>query len=314
MADSISGGKVELLSPGNSVDGISFYLQWFAEAWVHNGGKMLKPKFQLPHILRVLLGRYLSWLNFSRRKSLIVLSSGRIESAACPYLFAYEIIPVLWDVWPANLPPLISFIRRHKVKTLFCTSSQTVEKLRRVFPKLVVVWVPEGIKIEAYPNGDKLINRPVDILSYGRQMEGLMSELLEISKQKSMNVLFRKGREHLFSTPDELTKGLRSSKLTICYPQSMTHPRRAAGLETLTQRYWEAMLSGTLPIGHAPRELITVCGYNPVVELGANPCGRIEKILGNIADYQNLVDKNRKVAEDIAGWDKRMPAIMEELG
>ena len=93
----------------------------------------------------------------------------------------------------------------------------------------------------------------------------------------------------------------------------MTHSERAQNIETLTQRYWEAMLTGTLLVGHAPQELINVCGYNPVIELGDNPTQVIKEILSNVESYQTLAERNRECAEEKAEWDKRMTEIMEIL-
>lgn len=306
---------VALLSPGSGAGGIQFFLQWFAEAWSLSGGNIKKRRFIWPHYCRVLLGRYWPGISFSRRNRLLVLGSGRIESVAWPSMLFNEIVPVLWDVWPDKVAPLCKFVRRNKVKLLFCTSSYAVEKLKSLLPGVDIRWIPEGIKIDAYPKGKNLVERSVDILSYGRQMSGVMDKLRDFSANEKLNVLFRdkEGNAHLFSTFDDLVNGLQSSKLTICYPQSVTHPERAKNTETLTQRYWEAMLTGTLLIGQAPKELIEVCGYNPVIELGDNPTQVVKEILSNIEKYQSLADRNRACAEEKAGWDKRMPEIMEIL-
>jgi hypothetical protein len=222
-------------------------------------------------------------------------------------------VPFLWDVWPDKIAPLIRFVRRNKIRTLFCTSSQIVEILKSRLLGVEIHWIPEGIKVDAYPKGENLKNRPVDILSYGRQMTSVVDELRDIVLTDKLNVLFREGDAHLFRTFDDLVNGLQSSKITICYPQSKTHPERAQNIETLTQRYWEAMLTGTLIVGAASKELIDVCGYNPIIELGDDSVKVVRDILSNIEDYQELADKNRKCAEEKAGWDKRMPEIMEIL-
>ena len=304
---------VKLLSPGQSVSGLSYYKQWFEEAWCGAGGGVVAPQFKWPHFLKVVLGRAWPGFSFSRRSRLLTVSSGRVESVAWPGLLTNEIVPMLWDVWPHNVPPLVKFVKRNKVRLIFCTSSQTVERLRGLLPETRVVWVPEGIKVAAYPCGSKLKDRLVDIVSYGRQMRSVVDLLRDYARDKQIKALFRSGKAHLFANFEELTAGLRSSKVTICYPQSITHPEYAKGLETLTQRYWEAMLSGTLLAGHAPRELVEVCGYNPVIELGESPCKILDEVLLHIDEWQALADKNRKCAEEIGGWDKRMPMIMEAL-
>jgi hypothetical protein len=266
-----------------------------------------------PHALRVVLGRNWPGFNFSRKNRLLVLGSGRVESVSWPKLLTHEIVPFLWDVWPDKIVPSIRFIRRNKIRTLFCTSSQVVEILKSSLSGVDIHWIPEGIKVEAYLKGDNLKNRPVDILSYGRQMNAVVDQLRVIVNDEKLDALFREGDAHLFSTFDDLVQGLQLSKMSICYPQSVTHPNRAQNIETFTQRYWEAMLTGSLLVGHAPQELIDVCGYNPVIELGDNPTQVIKEILSNVEDYQVLADRNRACAEEKAGWDKRMTEIMEIL-
>ena len=69
-----------------------------------------------------------------------------------------------------------------------------------------------------------------------------------------------------------------------------------------------------LMVGHAPRELVDLIGYNPVIELDkANPNVQIQDILTHIDDYQELVDKNRETALRLGCWDKRMQNVMAWL-
>lgn len=304
---------LKLLSPGDIGDSVAFYQHWFSEAWEAAGGIVVSNSTIWPHAARVILGRNWPGFNFSRKNKLLVLGSGRVESVSWPKLLTHEIVPFLWDVWPDKIAPLIRFVRRNKIRTLFCTSSQVVEILKSILSGVDIHWIPEGIKVEAYPKGENLKNRPVDILSYGRQMIPVTDKLRDLALSEKLNVLFREGDAHLFSTFDDLVQGLQVSKMSICYPQSMTHSERAQNTETLTQRYWEAMLTGTLIVGAAPKELIEVCGYSPVIELGDNPTQVITEILSNVESYQALVDRNRECAEEKAGWDKRMTEIMEIL-
>ena len=114
-----------------------------------------------------------------------------------------------------------------------------------------------------------------------------------------------------------MREAMGDAKITVCLPKSMTHPDMAQGIETLTQRYWEAMLSRMVIVGHAPMELIDICGYNPVLEL---PDDKeqintfILNILSNIEDYQELVDKNRQTALEKGIWSIRMKGVVEWLG
>ena len=76
------------------------------------------------------------------------------------------------------------------------------------------------------------------------------------------------------------------------------------------------MLSRTVIVGHAPKELIDICGYNPVLELPDDK-DRINTfildILSNIEDYQELVDRNRKTALEKGIWSIRMKGVVEWL-
>lgn len=89
----------------------------------------------------------------------------------------------------------------------------------------------------------------------------------------------------------------------------------AGDVETLTQRYWECMLSGTLIVGHAPKELVDLLGYNPVIELETDEDigSRLSQILDNISSYQELADKNLAVARENASWDTRMTRLLPQL-
>ncbi len=89
----------------------------------------------------------------------------------------------------------------------------------------------------------------------------------------------------------------------------------AGDVETLTQRYWECMLSGTLIVGHAPKELVDLLGYNPVIELETDEDigNRFSQILDNISSYQELADKNLAAARENASWDTRMTRILQQL-
>ena len=74
------------------------------------------------------------------------------------------------------------------------------------------------------------------------------------------------------------------------------------------------MLSGNLIVGRAPKELIELVGYNPVIDVDWNAPGeQLKNILTNIKDYQTLVDKNFKVALKYASWDNRINDIKKIL-
>lgn len=301
-----------LLSVGDG--GIFPYQNWFCEAWRRAGGAC-KRQVSVPHAIRAAFGHAgLGFATGVRRGRLLVCGSRRIDSVAWPWCYAYEIVPVIWDLWPGNLPTFARFIRNNRVRTLFCTSSQQVEKLRQMFPQVNAVWLPEGIDIASYPCGGPLVTRPIDVLEYGRRNARVHDSLVKRGFVRDHRLLFQSGDALLFPDFPSMTAAIRQAKISICHPQCDTNPQCAGTIETLTQRYWEGMLSGTLIVGRAPRELINLCGYNPVVELQGRLAEEIEDILAHIGDYQVLVDRNRAFAERNADWSCRIPLVKKALG
>ena len=289
------------------------YMSWFSTAWEESGGGC-KLDVRLPRKVRAVFGRLgLSVSTGIKCGRLLVCGGHRVESVAWPWCYFYEIVPVMWDVWPECLEPLVKFIKKNKVKLVFCTSSQQAQYLEEHVAGLKAVWLPEGIDVASYALGKRLTERSIDILEYGRRKAAVHDDLVAYSWRRAVNHVYRDGTGLLFPDFDSMTAGIRSAKITICYPQCDTKPWRAGNIETLTQRYWEGMLSGTLIAGRAPKELINLCGYNPVITLGEHPAQQIEDVLNHIEDYQELVDRNRKYAEENADWSKRIPIVMKAL-
>ena len=77
-----------------------------------------------------------------------------------------------------------------------------------------------------------------------------------------------------------------------------------------------SMVSTCLLVGHAPKEMVELFSYNPVVEIDMeDPVGQIREILENFSDYIPLIEKN--YTETVANhtWAKRweqMARIMQE--
>ncbi len=301
---------VTLVMPGEG--DFHKFQYWFAKAWKDAGGGVIED-VQMPHKFRAAMGRLFGRAIGSPRRRLMILGCHRIESVAWPWCWRNEIIPVMWDLWPENFGYFVRFLKRNKVRLCFVTASRNVEKLNAACPDLKVIWVPEGIDSRPYPMGTALSERSIDVLNYGRQVAWVNDAIAAHDFGRTIKHVYPKGDVVLFKDFDALTAAIRDAKMAVCYPQCDTNPQRCGDVETLTQRYWECMLSGTLMIGRAPQELIDLCGYNPVLTLGENPARQIEDILNHIGEYQELADRNRKYAEENADWSKRIPIVMEAL-
>ena len=284
---------VQWLRPVNR-GGYQFFREWATEEWEKSGG-IIKEDIKFPWKLKMFLGKLgLCRSFFSKKQCLVICVGGRIDYYAWPWCYFYEIVPIIWDCWPKYWEQLVTDVRRMKISMVFCTSRQTAEYLRSHAEKKVdVYWLPEGIKSDLYPMGPVLDERKTDVMQFGRDANGKIR----------------------YPTHESFTAALRDAKIVTCYPRCDTHPEQAGNLETLTQRYWECMLSGCLIVGRAPRELIDLIGYDPVI---SHPLDGVDEymkeLLPHIGDYQLLVDRNRATAEKLADWSNRMPLIKQALG
>jgi len=222
----------------------------------------------------------------------------------------YEIIPMVWDCWPCYFGKMCAWIEKHQVRTAVFTSKQTAERMQERFPQMNILHCPEGIDTSKYAEGKPLKDRSVDVLEFGRSNE----KVLKSAFPSSVNHVCTKKNGQFVFTNEELFAALGDAKITIALPRSITQPEIAGDIETLTQRYWENMLSRIVMIGHAPQELIDLIGYCPVIEMDfEKPIEQIMNILSHIEDYQDLVDKNRKVALELGDWKLRMKQVAQFL-
>lgn len=238
-----------------------------------------------------------------------------VEAANMPFdtfpdYLCYEIIPMFWDCWPRYFEKVASWLKKHRVNTAFFTSSQTAEKMKELCPALHVCYLPEAIETNLYKAGKNLNDRKYDYLEFGRCCNYVDTSSLP----ESVRVLSSRNEKGALATRQLLIDALADSKITICLPRSVNQPEIAEGIETLTQRYWECMLSRVIIIGKAPRELVDLIGYNPVIELDKEHFAeQVADILGHLKEYQELVDKNREMALRHGDWKCRVSQLMEIL-
>lgn len=217
----------------------------------------------------------------------------------------YEIIPFVWDCWPCYFEKMCLWLQKHQVRTAIFTSSQTAERMQARFPKMNILHCPEGIDESIYLEGKQLKERAIDFLEYGRNTD-------RIVKYDYHNLKVIRGQKDGKNTLSfkDLLATIQNAKIVAAYPKNWTDPEKAGGIETLTQRYWECMLSRCVMIGHAPKELIDLIGYNPVIEIDlSDPDKQLRNILTSIGNYQGLVDKNRVTALRLGNWETRMKQL-----
>ena len=225
-------------------------------------------------------------------------------------VLTHEVVPFIWDCWPCFYDMMETWLIRHNVKTAIFTSRQEMEGMKQRCPHIDMIWCPEGVETSRYTAGKLLTERTIDLLEFGRSNEKIILK----GAFDGINHVTTKVGDNFIYNDEQLYEAMGNAKVAICLPRSVTHPKEAGGIETLTQRYWECMLSRIVMVGHAPKELIDLICYNPCVEIDYdNVQTQIIDIIKHIDRYQNLVDRNLYFARKNGSWDMRIRNLMQWL-
>lgn len=311
---------VKIVNVPRNVADKQIYMQSFCEAWIKTRNDYVEPGkwFRYKWFKDVLKAISLTGLSFDKRKAYLVCSrGGHLLKSSLPYNMRGEIIPMLWDCWPDTWDKLERDLKLLGCHTVFVTSSDVAREMNKRFPQYNFIHVPEGVNINEYKKGGPLTGRHIDVYELGRRHEQYHRKLVEGGLQDMCNFVYaekpRKGTAIVFDTWDAFIDKLCDTKIIISFPASMTDAAKAS-IETLTIRYWESMLSRCVIVGHAPKELVDILGFNPVIEADmGDPAAQLKHILDNIAGYQEVVDRNYNAAKRIASWDLRMATILKVL-
>lgn len=239
-----------------------------------------------------------------------------------PRQYWSELVPFLSDCWPDHYDRWARRLKRLRVRQLFVFGREAAAALQERLPHAAVHWQSEGINLDEWIAGPPLAERSLDVLELARNYPAYHSLITDqLGADISHRYAERASRSPIFRGDDALKQGLADTKIQVCFPKSMTHPETgplggigAGGLEVLTQRYLEAMAAGSVIVGHAPRDLVELFGYDPVIEADLqDPVGQLESILGRIDEYQDLVDRNRVRLAGTCTWDVRVAAILDVL-
>ena len=278
------------------------------QAWNRNGGRTAKAHYPF-RIFHSLAYHYEipSWMKTDKEARLRFMEPVSLYFDTFPDYALYEVIPMVWDCWPCYFEKMCRWIEKHHVKTAIFTSSQTADRMKQRFPELKVMWCPEAVNSSNYKKGKELKERRIDLLQFGRSNDKILkSELPE-----NVNHICTKVNGKFIYNNEELYTAMGDTKVTIALPRSITQPEKAGDIETLTQRYWENMLSRIVMVGKAPKELTELIGYNPVIEIEPdNFNNQLLRILEHIDDYQELVNRNRESALQYGNWNDRMKDVM----
>ena len=291
----MSKKSITAVKPYENPKGGNFKMKPFA-AWKNIGGETLEGHY--PKVLHKLLYTF---------DCIPTLWQKKDEARLCfvqPYIIyfdtwhsvmTHEVIPFIWDCWEEFDDKLCSWIERHRIKSCIFTSGISASRIQARLPHLNILTITEGIDIDRYNAGKELKEREIDLYCFGRQ-----PQYVHDTDFGRLNVAFN-------GTDKDFNERIVNAKVTIAVPRCDVEPTCH---ETLTQRYWECMLSRMVMIGRAPKELTDLIGYNPVIDIApTNLQEQIKNIKDNIIAYQPLVDRNRETALRLAPWELRMREV-----
>jgi hypothetical protein len=248
------------------------------------------------------------------RDFFIALMSVDIQRCLPYFLLPARKSVYLMDAWPSMHESIRDFVRMFSIRHLFLSSSIAVDQLKDLLPECTLNWIPEAVDPAAYqylPEAE----RDIDVLQMGRRHDALHRQILPALMQEGKKYLFEKAKgEIIFPTREEFVSGLARTKVSLCFPASVTHPEMTGPIEVLSMRYLQSMASRCVVVGHAPSELTTLFGYNPVVELDmTSPASHLARILENLQTFTPLVERNYQTVANNHTWQHRWAAISTVL-
>ena len=300
---------VKAIQPYTRHNGSNFKFPPYNE-WVNNDGKVSRAIYPIRHLHGLAHKIELPSFNIlSSQARLRFAEAFTINFDCWPDYLWCETIPFIWDCWPSMYDRIEKWFYKHNIRTAIFTSSITAEEIRLRCPNVNILHITEGIDTSVYHAGGSLVRRSIDFLEYGSKQRNLFEKPLEgINHVNSTSIITQ------MMTWDDLLNTMSDAKVTLALPRCDIDQEVTGGVETLTQRFWEGMLSRSVLVGRAPKELTDLIGYNPVITLDRqNAEEQIKDIIAHIDDFQSLVDKNREVALTMAPWNIRIKKIMNWL-
>jgi len=220
----------------------------------------------------------------------------------------------LFDAWPHNHEKIRQFADACELEHLFISSSQGAAAMAKLVKTAQCHWIPEGIT-----PGDYFLafepERDIDVLQLGRRYNKYHRMIAPELEKRGKKYLYEKQPGTVvFPTRLDYVEGLMRTKISICAPMAVTNPANAGGIETMTVRYLQSMLSRCLIIGHAPAEMIQLFGYNPLIEIDySDPSGQLLGLLDRLKDYEELIEKNYHAVREHHTWKSRWHQIKDIL-
>jgi hypothetical protein len=236
-----------------------------------------------------------------------------------PTELLFETVLYCMDCFSPSYEKWERMFRRVRPRVLFLSSRRAAAHFGDRLADTETVWLPEATDPTEYRPDVPLVRRRIDVLELGRRHDGYHSRITPAlaAAGKAHRYEQVKGQV-VFPAKEEFVEGIGQSKVSVCFPCSMTHPARSGDDETTTHRYFESIASGSVLVGHCPAELRDLFGYDPVVSVDWNdPSRQILEIVDRIDDYQPQVERNYQRLLEVGTWEARtrtMLALLRERG
>jgi hypothetical protein len=278
----------------------------------------LNPQGRIETFGSKVLARLHATRNFRRSSQgpVFVACMGPSESRILPFAYWTEIIPYCFDCWEPEYEAWRAFFLRHRIRLAFFSARQSAQYFANILPSMTSVWVPEATDPAEYEPQRRLAERDIDVLELGRKHDSFHFRIAPSMTAANKVHLFEEVKgEVLFGNRLSLANGLGRSKISICFPCSLTHVERSGTVETVTHRYFESMASKCILFGHCPSELLALFGYNPIIEAEAGrEAEQIESMFSNLDFYQELIDRNYERLLQVGTWQSRIPIMVQAIG
>jgi hypothetical protein len=286
------------------------------ELTAHGVGHLRNSQFVNRHLGRVLakLGLMRRLATLSRNAYLAPVMQVS-EARLFPVCYFAETIVYAMDVWPPRYAQWEAFFRRHRMRIAFITARTSAERMARRVPGLEALWLPEAIDPGLYAGDKPLAARSIDVLEMGRRLAPYHERIVAHCAARGYVHRYERVRgDIIFPTYDQFVAALGDSKISVCFPSSMTHPQRAGDVETMTLRYLESIAARCIVVGHAPQELADLFGYNPVIEADLNdPAAQLDAILADVNAHAELVARNHARLMEVGTWNARVHTLLDLL-
>lgn len=239
------------------------------------------------------------------------------DGFAFPDALWRTLIPWGFDCWGPEFPRWEATLRRHRVPLAFFSARDAAAHFARAIPGMETVWLPEAVDPSRFTPGVPLAARGIKVLELGRKFERVHGKIREPLRERGHRHVYSLDGANtvLFAGVDALFKGLGDTAIALCFPKTVTHPEKAGGVETMTQRYLEFIGSGTLAVGTSPREIVDLFGFDPVIALDEkDPAGQLLAILDDLGAWQAHADRARARLLEVGSFDARARTMLQELG